>query len=65
VSASGDARAEIERSRERLGEIAERLRSPGLGDGEAEELAREAAELAGAASAAVERALEEEPGATP
>jgi hypothetical protein len=62
VSDGEDARAEIDRSRGRLREIAERLRSPELGDGEAEQLAREAAELAGAASAAVDRALADDEG---
>jgi hypothetical protein len=57
---TGDpGRAGIERTRDRLREIAERLRAPGLGDDEAEKLAREAADLAGEAGAAVERALQE------
>ena len=55
----GEGRAGIERTRDRLREIAERLRAPDLGDDEAEKLAREAADLAGEASAAVERALAE------
>ena len=55
----GAGRAGIERTRDRLREIAERLRAPGLGDDEAVKLAREAADLAGEAGAAVERALAE------
>jgi hypothetical protein len=58
-------RAGIERTRDRLREIAERLRAPDLGDEETENLAREAAELAGEASAELDRALEDEPGANP
>jgi hypothetical protein len=49
----------IERTRDRLRAIAERLRAEDLGDDEAERLAREAADLAGEAGAAVERALQE------
>lgn len=44
---------------ERLRELGERLADPELSDEEAEELAREAAELAGEGSAAVERATRE------
>jgi len=54
-----EGREGIERTRDRLREIAERLRSPDLGDDEAEKLAREAADLAGEVGAAVERALAE------
>jgi len=43
----------------RLREIAERLRDPSVGEEEAESLAREAADLVGKASAAVESALRE------
>jgi hypothetical protein len=43
----------------RLREIAERLRDPEVGEEEAESLAREAAELVGKASAAIESALRE------
>ena len=41
----------------RLREIAERLREPGLGEDEAEALAREAADLVGMASSEIETAL--------
>jgi hypothetical protein len=58
-AAPGAGPTDIDRARDRLREIAERLRAPDLADEEAEALAREAAELAGAASAAVERALAE------
>ena len=44
---------------ERLREIAERLRDPGLGEEEAESLAREAADLVGKASTEIEAALRE------
>ena len=43
----------------RLREIAERLRDPGVGEKEAEALAREAADLVGKASAAIEDTLRE------
>ena len=43
----------------RLREIAERLRDPAVGEEEAESLAREAADLVGKASAAIEDALRE------
>ena len=56
---AAEGRAGIERTRDRLREIAERLRAEGLTDEEAERLAREAADLAGEAGAAVERALAE------
>jgi hypothetical protein len=42
---------------ERLREIADRLRSPELGEEEAEALAREAADLVGKASAEIESDL--------
>jgi hypothetical protein len=42
---------------QRLREIAERLRDPGLGEEEAEALAREAADLVAQASAELETAL--------
>jgi hypothetical protein len=42
---------------ERLREIADRLRSPELGEEEAESLAREAADLVGKASAEIEADL--------
>jgi hypothetical protein len=41
----------------RLREIADRLRSPGVGEEEAEALAREAADLVGKASAEIESDL--------
>lgn len=46
---------------ERLREIAERLRDPELPEGEAEALAREAADLLGKASAQLEHSLREPP----
>ena len=50
----------VDRVRElaaRLGELSERLRDPEVGDSEAAELAREAAELVSQAGNEVERAL--------
>jgi len=46
----------------RLNEIAEELRTEGVTDERAEELAREAAELVGQAGNEIERALRAEPG---
>ena len=52
------AEEQIEKTRARLAEIAARLRADDVGDEEAERLAREAADLAGEAGAAIERALD-------
>ena len=54
--------AELEGATQRLREIAERLSDPQIADDEAERLAREAADLVGTASAALERELREPPG---
>ena len=57
-----DALDEIRAAAARLGELAERLRDPELGDEQAAELAREAAELVGRAGNEVDRALREAAG---
>ena len=49
--------SESEQLAERLRQIADRLRSPELGEEEAEALAREAADLVGKASAEIESDL--------
>ncbi|MGH2962835.1 MAG: hypothetical protein ACRDL3_11690 [Solirubrobacterales bacterium] len=53
---------ELERIAERLRELAERLRDPALDDARAEDLAREAAELASRAGTEAEAALRESAG---
>ena len=54
-----DASAEVRRIAAQLGELAERLRDPGLADESAEALAREAAELVSRAGTELDRALRE------
>jgi hypothetical protein len=54
--------AELERIAERLRELAELLRDPALEDERADELAREAADLASRAGAEAEAALKESAG---
>jgi hypothetical protein len=56
-SATGGAGLEPDQLAERLREIADRLRSPEVGEEEAEALAREAADLVGKASAEIESDL--------
>ena len=56
---STDAIAEIRAAAERLRELAERLRDPELGDEQAAELAREAAEVVSATGNEIDRALRE------
>lgn len=53
---------ELRRAAERLREIAAELGEPGIDDGRAEELAREAAELAAQAGSAADTALRESAG---
>ena len=62
MSAERDPAAEVRELAERLAGLAERLRDPELGDAEAAELAREAAETVGEASNRIERALREPAG---
>jgi hypothetical protein len=50
---------EVSATSARLREIAERLRDTGVSDEQAEELAREAADLVAKASAEIDRALRE------
>jgi hypothetical protein len=57
-----DPTAEIEAITRRLRELAEALRAEGLSDEQAEELAREAADLVGRAGNEIERALQREAG---
>jgi hypothetical protein len=57
---SGDPLAEIRGATARLRELAERLRDPELGDEEASQLAREAAEIVSAAGNEIDRALRAE-----
>jgi hypothetical protein len=60
---STDAIAEIRAAAARLRELSERLRDPELGDEQAAELAREAAEVVSEAGNDIDRALREaEPG---
>lgn len=54
---------ELQRAAERLREIAAELGDPGIEDGRAEELAREAAEVAARAGSAADAALREAAGA--
>ena len=54
---------ELQRAAERLREIAAELGDPGIEDGRAEELAREAAEVAARAGSAADAALRESAGA--
>jgi hypothetical protein len=56
-SGTGAAGFETDQLAARLREIADRLRSPGVGEEEAEALAREAADLVGKASAEIESEL--------
>jgi hypothetical protein len=56
-SGTGGAGFEPDQLAERLREIADRLRSPEVGEEEAEALAREAADLVGKASAEIESDL--------
>jgi hypothetical protein len=56
-SGTGAAGFEPDQLAARLREIADRLRSPGVGEEEAEALAREAADLVGKASAEIESDL--------
>jgi hypothetical protein len=56
-SGTGGAGLEPDQLAERLREIADRLRSPEVGEEEAEALAREAADLVGRASAEIESDL--------
>jgi len=53
---------ELRRAAERLREIAAQLGDPGIEDGRAEELAREAAELAARAGSEADAALRESTG---
>ena len=57
ASATGGAGFEPDQLADRLREIADRLRSPEVGEEEAEALAREAADLVGKASAEIESDL--------
>jgi hypothetical protein len=52
--------AEIRGATERLRELSDRLRDPELGDEQAAELAREAAEVVSAAGNEIERALRDD-----
>ena len=54
---SSEAVGRVRELAARLGELSERLRAPEVGDSEAAELAREAAELVSQAGNEVERAL--------
>lgn len=56
-AAAGEPLEQIRSAARRLGELAERLRDPGLVDEQAAELAREAAEVVSEAGNAVDRAL--------
>ena len=56
---SNDAIAEIRAAAQRLRELSERLRDPELGDEQAAELAREAAEVVSEAGNEIDRALRE------
>ncbi len=59
VVSSADAIAEIRAAAERLRALSERLRDPELGDEQASELAREAAEVVSEAGNEIDRALRE------
>lgn len=54
-----DAIEEIRAAAERLRELAQRMRDPEVGDEQASELAREAAELVSRTSNEIDRALRE------
>ncbi len=56
---SGDAANRVRELATRLAGLSERLRDPELADGEAAELARQAAELVGEAGNEIDRALSE------
>ncbi|HEX2128286.1 MAG TPA: hypothetical protein VHF58_03610 [Solirubrobacterales bacterium] len=56
---STDAIAEIRAAAQRLRELSERLRDPELGDEQAAELAREAAQVVSEAGNEIDRALRE------
>jgi hypothetical protein len=55
---------ELERLAERLRDVAAQLHDPGLAEDRVEELAREAAELAGQAGSEAEAALRDSAGGT-
>jgi hypothetical protein len=57
---AGDAAEQVAAASMRLREIAERLGAADLADEEAEDLAREAADLVGRASNEIERALRDD-----
>ena len=57
---NGDAATRVRELAEKLSQLAERLGNPEVGDPEAAELAREAAELVSQAGNEVERALAEQ-----
>jgi methyl-accepting chemotaxis protein len=54
---SGDPASRVRELAAKLGELAERLRDPEVGDQQAAELAREAAELVSQAGNEIDRAL--------
>ena len=56
---SADAAAHVRELAAKLGELAERLRDPDVGDEEAASLAREAAQLVSDAGNEIDRALSE------
>jgi methyl-accepting chemotaxis protein len=56
---SDDPAAQVRELATKLGELAERLRDPEVGDQQAAELAREAAELVSQAGNEIDRALSE------
>jgi hypothetical protein len=58
-AAAGDPVAEVRAAAERLRKLAARLGDPEVGDADAAELAREAAEVVGDAGNQIERALRE------
>ncbi len=61
MNAAEETPSELSRIARNLHELSERLRDPSLGDDEAEELARQAAELAARAGTAAEQASAERP----